>query len=403
MSKKTAAKSSVKLRICVVGASSRGLGLGAIMARSAEAAVVGVADPAKAALARARERFGEDGVVYARSDADLYSRVECDAVIIASGDPYHVDNTEAALGRGKHVFLEKPVAQDVDGLRRLVELRQSSDRVLMVGLELRQCIVFKEMKRLLDEGAIGRVIMAQAFDNVSVGGTYFYHNHYRNRSHVRSLVLQKGTHTIDLVNWFVGERPKSVFCIGGQNVYGLDRRPDKRCRDCAEIETCPHAVKNAEIRMDYGELAKIDDLCVFAEGSDVDDNSLVLIEYENNARAFYGECHFTPEYTREFTLIGDEGKMIGFYNNACEFKITVCRVDSPSEPRVYEPRPTVKGGHGGSDPLAMMEFARRVREGDRADAEFREIVYGTAIAIAATDSAETGRPVTIPEFQIGQG
>ena len=150
--------------------------------------------------------------------------------------------------------------------------------------------------------------------------------------------------------------------------------------------------------MDYGEIQRVDDLCVFARGSDVDDNGLVLVDYDNGARAFYGESHFTPEYTREFTLIGDQGKMTGFYNNECEFKITVRRVDSPSETRVYEPRPTVTDGHGGSDALAMNEFSRRIRELDRAEAEFRQIVEGTAVAIAATDSAETGRPVSIPEF-----
>ena len=387
------------LRVALIGASSRGLGMGAIMARETGSVIVGVADPVQDALQRARRRLGDDTIVYAASDAELYGSVDCDAVIIASGDPYHVDNVEAALARGKHIFLEKPIAQRMEDLQRLVDLWNGTDRVLMVGLELRQCAVFKEMKRLLDEGAVGRVIMAQAFDNVSVGGTYFYHNQYRNRSHVRSLVLQKGTHTIDLVNWFVAARPTSVFCLAGRNVYGLDQPSDKHCRDCAEQKTCRHAVKDVGLLMDYGEIQKIDDLCVYAKGSDVDDNSLVLIDYDSGARAFYGECHFTPEYTREFTLIGNQGKMTGFYNNACEFRITVRRVDSPTETRVYEPRPTMKGGHGGSDPLIMIEFARRVREHDRGEAEFREIVEGTAIAIAATDSAETGRPVTIPQFR----
>ena len=392
----TAASSG--LRIAIVGASVRGLAMASIMAESTGAVIVGAADPAESALRHARGRLGNSGIVCAPTDKELYSQVACDAVVIASGDPYHVDNTEVALAHGKDIFLEKPIAQDMDGLHRLVKAYRKSDRVLMVGLELRQCLVFQEMKRLLGEGAIGRVIMAMAFDNVWCGGTYFYHNQYRRRSHVRSLVLQKGTHTIDLLNWFVGARPKQAFCLAGQNVYGLDQPKDKHCRDCADIERCRHAVKNAQIMTDYGEIQEVDDLCVFAEGADVDDNSFVLIDYHNNARGFYGESHFTPEYTREFTLIGDQGKMIGFYNNACEFKITVRRGDSPRETRVYEPRPRVRGGHGGSDPLAMIEFARRVRDRDRAEAEFLEVVDGTAIAVAATDSSETGQPVPIPEF-----
>ena len=389
---------SGKLKVGIVGASLRGLWLGELMERNTDTVVVGVADPQADALARARETSAGDDVVYAPSDRELYEKCDCDAVIIASGDPYHVANAEVAVEFGKHVFLEKPVAQTMPELKRLSELWRSTDRVMMVGLELRQCILFREMRRMLDEGAIGRVIVGQAFDNVSVGGQYFFHNHYRKRSHTRSLLLQKGAHTIDLLNWFMGAQPTRAFCTAGQNVYGISRPAGKRCRDCEQVHTCPNAVREAQIMTDYAGAVGIDDLCVYAEGADVDDNSLVLIDYENGGRAFYGECHFTPEYTREFTLIGDGGKMTGFYNKECEFKITLRRLGESGQPKVFEPRPEVVGGHGGSDVLAMREFHRRVIERDRAPDEFRQVMDGAAIAIAATDSSETGQPVDIPSW-----
>ena len=392
-------KSVTGPRIAVVGASPRGLALAGLLVKHADAMTVGAADPSEAALAQARARLGDEGVYYASSDRELYEQCECDAVVIASGDPYHVDNLEVALQCGKDVFLEKPIAQTMDGLKRLVDAWRKSDRVVMVGLELRQCVLFQKMRRLLDEGAIGRILIAQAFDNVSVGGRYYYHNHYRSRDYVRSLLLQKGTHTIDLVNWFVGARPTRAFCLAGQNVFGLTESEEKRCRDCPDTTTCPHVVKDHEIVMDYGATQKMDDTCVYAKAANIDDNSLVLIDYDNHTRAFYGECHFTPEYTREFTLIGSEGKMTGFYNNECEFKITVTRAESPRETRVFRPRPVMAGGHGGSDNLAMIEFARRIRERDRAEKEFWEIVDGAAIAVAATDSSETGQPADIPQFR----
>ena len=393
-------KSDAELRLALVGASIRGVAMSQCMAEHAPVRVVGVADPSAAALDRARKRFGAEGIVYASSDAELYRQVESDAVLIASGDPYHVENAEQALAHGRDVFLEKPVAQDMDGLRRLMRAWNASGSVLMAGLELRQCVVFVEMKRLLDAGAIGRVIMAHAMDNVSVGGKYFFHNQYRHRSYVRSLVLQKGTHTIDLLNWFVDARPRRVFCLSGQNVYGKTEPDTRRCRACEKAGACRHAVRNRQTRTDFGEIQKLDDLCVFAKGADVDDNSMVLIDYDNGARAYYGECHFTPEYTREFTLIGDQGKMTGFYNNECEFKIEVIRNDSPRDTRVVRPRPTLTSdGHGGSDALAMIEFVRRVRARDRAAAEFHQVLDGTAIAIAATDSAEQGMPVAIPDWR----
>jgi len=390
------AGSATPFRLGIIGASLRGLVLGLRMEQESGATVVGVADPSPEALALARQHLGQRPAVYAASDAELFERAQCDAVYIASGDPYHVQNAEVALRNGAHIFLEKPLAQTMTELQRLVWLWERSDRVLMAGLELRQCVVFQEMRRLLDAGAIGRVVMGMAVDNVSVGGMYFYHNRYRRRSYVRSLVLQKGSHTLDLLNWFMGCRPRRVFALGGMNVFGQGRETGTRCRDCTEIDTCRYAVKQGEIELDYATSKRAEDVCVYARGADVDDNSLVLIDYGPEARAFYGESHFTPEYTREFTLIGTAGKMTGFYNNDCEFTVTVTRRERPQETQIYRPRPTVNGGHGGSDVLALREFGRRVRVGDRAEAEFRQVVEGAAIAIAATDAAETGQPVPIP-------
>lgn len=386
------------VRIGIIGASGRGLSMAELMARHAHVEIVGAADPAPAALDAARRRLG-DRVLLAASDAEFYQRSDCDAVIIASGDPYHVPNALAALAHGKDVFLEKPISQQMPRLRDLVRAWERSDRVLMVGLELRQCVVFQKMRELLNLGAIGRVIMGMAFDNVSVGGRYYYHNHYRRKEYTRSLLLQKGTHTIDLLNWFIGARPTRAFCLAGMNVYGSDASArERRCRDCERADGCRHVIKRRRLTMDYGEVRELDDLCVYAAESGPSDNSMLLVDYANGSRAFYGECHFTPEYTREFTLIGDEGKMTGFYNNECEFRVVVRRADTPRETHVHEPRPVVAGGHGGSDLLTVTEFARRVRLRDRAEQEFRQIADGAAIAIAGADSEESGQPVPIPSF-----
>lgn len=87
---------------------------------------------------------------------------------------------------------------------------------------------------------------------------------------------------------------------------------------------------------------------MYAEEVDVEDNSLVTIDYDNGARVVYCECHFTPEYTREFTFTGTKGKMVAFYNKEQEFVITVTRRHS-KERAVYHP-PKVPGGHDARSP-----------------------------------------------------
>ena len=46
---------------------------------------------------------------------------------------------------------------------------------------------------------------------------------------------------------------------------------------------------------------------------------MAIIEYDGNARAVYTECHFTPEY-REFTFIGDKGKLYGYFINSGDYQ-----------------------------------------------------------------------------------
>ena len=257
----------------------------------------------------------------------------------------------------------------------------------MVGFELRHCTLFTRMRELLDDGVIGNVIMGQGIDNVSVGDKYFYHNMYSRRSFVRSLLLQKGVHTIDLVNWFMGARPVRVYAVGGLNVFGGDEPEDKRCSSCDEADTCPHVLRDAQ---EKGVL----DFCVFSQAVDVDDNSAVIIEYDNNTRAVYTECHFTPEYTREFTFIGDKGKMTAFFDNPGNFWI---RVEKRFTNEVQEYYPKAgPGGHGGGDVGIIEEFVECVKTGRQPVHSIVMARDSTAIAAAATDSIELGMPVDIP-------
>jgi hypothetical protein len=117
-----------------------------------------------------------------------------------------------------------------------------------------------------------------------------------------------------LANWLIGDSPRRST---RQAARCLRRRRanDKRCRDCEIRATCPDFI---EADADGFEKP---DFCAFASECDVSDNSLVLVDYANGARLSYMECHFTPEYTREFMFVGDKGKLEAFYDNEQNFKI----------------------------------------------------------------------------------
>ena len=191
-----------------------------------------------------------------------------DAVVICSPDRNHAEHAIAALKRKKHIFLEKPMAQSITDCDRMIDAWQGTDTVFMVGLELRYCSLMKDVKKLMDEDIIGEVKTGTVIDNVSVGGQYYFHGRRRRKEYIKSLVLEKGTHSLDLTNWIINDSPKRVFCSSGLDVYGGNESNTKRCRDCEIKDTCKDFIDYKGFKMDYGVIIEPEDLCAFAKECD---------------------------------------------------------------------------------------------------------------------------------------
>jgi len=385
-----------QLGVAVVGTGGRGRYLARAFANHPHTRLVAMCDPNNAALDLAREEFGNDFAYFTHQE-QLCDSADFQIGVVASWDPAHRENAVGLLERQKHVYLEKPMAQTIPDCDAILRAWEKSGRVLMVGLELRYCTLCQEIRRLLDQGEIGQVKMAMAVDNVSVGGQYYFHNNRRRREFIKSLMIEKGTHTLDLMNWFIGSDPVRVYAEGGLDVFGGEEPDDKRCRDCDDKSTCPYFIDTSGFVMDYGEqLKKAADGCVWAREIDVDDNAVATVRYANGAKMTYTECHFTPDYNRHFTLIGDLGRLYGFYNNEQEFLIRVQKRHSADIQEYHPPRRA--GGHGGGDPRILEEFVSRALAGQHDCPGALDARNSAAIAIAAAESCETGQPVEIPPF-----
>ena len=385
-----------KIKLGVLGMGGRGIwfGIKAFLKSDPRAEIVAMCDRDPLALEYAVQQTGLQCRQY-RDLAEMIADPEVDAIINCTDDPDHAETSVPILEAGKHLYLEKPMAQTIEDCDRLIAAWRSNPAVFMVGLELRYCSLCQEMRRIIDRGDIGRIITGIVVDNVSVGGRYYFHGKDRLESHVASLMLEKGTHSLDLANWFVGSHPSQIFCSAGLDVFGGDQPNDKHCRDCEDAETCPYHIRSRALSLDYGAVARVTpDLCVYAEEVDVDDNSIIVIDYESGARVTYLECHFTPEYTREFTFIGTGGKMVAHYDNEQNFKITVRRRHSKEEDVYYPPR--VEGGHGGGDPMIVRQFLDLVEKGEPIACGIEGARDSAAIAIAALESRKKNAPVTIP-------
>lgn len=356
--------------------------------------LVAICDSDRVRLQTAAAGLSSAGTAAYHEGAELLADPRVDAVVVATHDKAHAAVGLEVLRARKHLYLEKPMAQSIEDCDALIAAWKRAGTVFMVGLELRYCSLAEDMKEIVDRGEIGEVRLGYAVDNVSVGGQYYFHDASRRKDHVRNLVLQKGTHTIDLMNWWIGSEPVRVYSEAGRDVFGGSEPDDKRCRTCDRAASCPYAMPR-ELRLDYEASAvDRDDLCVWAKEIDVEDNTIVTVRYANGAKMTYVECHFAPDYDRRFTLYGTKGRMEGFYNNEQDFSIELAfRHTGRRESRRPERRP---GGHGGGDPRIRDQFLRRVLAGKPACPGVAGARASAAIAAAADIAVETGFPIQIP-------
>ncbi len=393
-----------KINMGIIGLSTRGVYFGSkVFQEIGNYRITCVCDVFPERVESAIKEIGGDITGYTDVD-EFLNHPELDAVIIATNDMTHADIAVKSLAKKKHVYLEKPMAQTIEDCDRIVDA-YTGEGVFFVGLELRYCTLMQECKKIVQRGDIGKIILANVVDNVSVGGNYYFHGPKRKQSYIKSLVLEKGTHSLDLANWIIDDSPVKVYSSSAMDVFGGDAE-DIDCVDCEKGKECPYYRNAVRFIMDYGAEVKETrrDRCVYSKECDTHDNSIVLVDYQNGARLSYIECQFTPEYSREFTFIGDKGKMTAFYNNEQEFKIMVWKRHE-KEPVYYYPPKVVSeiDSHGGGDDGILREFSKRIISGKSAMIGIKGARDSAAIAIAAHESCQTGMPVTIPLSRAFEG
>ncbi len=127
-----------------------------ILQTLAGAQVVALAEPDATSRAAAHGKFP-----FSAADADwreTLRREEVDAIVISLPTHLHADAAIAALGAGKHVYLEKPVATDAESARRLVEAADRSPQVGMAGFNFRFHPTFRALRQRLLSGEIGELV-----------------------------------------------------------------------------------------------------------------------------------------------------------------------------------------------------------------------------------------------------
>jgi len=343
---------SDQIRIGVIGIQGRGLLAVNWHQPAGQSVVVAGVDVNESAHAEFKKRFGDSAFVstdYRR----MVERSDIDAVAVTSPDYCHEEHAVAALEAGKHVFCEKPMAITVEGCDRMLDAARRSGKRLMVGFNMRYMNIFRVMKDAVDSGRIGEIKAVWVRHFVGYGGDWYYHDWHASRRNTTSLLLQKASHDLDMIHWITGRYTKRVAAFGSLDFYGGDKPNDLECPNCLEKDTCteyqawPHHQS-----------------CVFRKEVDVEDNSVVILELEGGIKATYTQCHFTPDYFRNYVFIGTEGRLENLDDGSKVMLMT--RNRSKKWKNLGNHHIDVKpaaGSHGGADPLVAKDFIDMILTG----------------------------------------
>jgi predicted dehydrogenase len=176
----------------------------------------------------------------------LAAEKDLDAVLIATPDFWHAEQTIACLKAGLNVYCEKEMSNTLEAARKMVQAAKETGKLLQIGHQRRSNPRYLHCydKLLKEANILGRITAVNgqwnrsaqpdlgwpakyAIDQATLEKYGFNSMHqYRNWRWYKGLgggpIADLGSHQIDIYNWFLEANPKSVFAGGGTDYYNKD-------------------------------------------------------------------------------------------------------------------------------------------------------------------------------------
>ncbi|MEW1956791.1 Gfo/Idh/MocA family oxidoreductase [Kineococcus sp. NPDC059986] len=349
------------------------------------ARVTAVADTTTAGRDRAAALF--PGAQVFPDHTRLVAEAGVDAAVVTTPDHTHAEIAVDLLRAGIAVYLEKPLATTLPDTDRVLATAVATGTPLYVGHNFRHSALVRTMKAVVDGGEIGEVRAVWVRHFVGHGGDFYFKDWHADRRRTGSLLLQKASHDIDVVHHLAGSWTRRVVGMGDLVVYGgiTDRRerPGETMRDWFSMDNWPPAAQTG-----------------LNPVVDVEDLSMVLMRLGNGVAASYQQCHFTPDYWRNYTVIGTEGRLENFGDTAGGVvRVWNRRHEWSATGDREHPIGGVSSGHEDADVATMAEFLAHVADGTPtllSPVAAREAVATGALA---TQSLRSGSvPLDVPEL-----
>ncbi|MCX7866562.1 Gfo/Idh/MocA family oxidoreductase [Limisphaera sp. VF-2] len=398
-----------KVKVGLIGLGQWGRELLDQLLRLPQAEVAAICDNYPAMLRRSAKRVPD--AMATEDYRALLENKEIPAVVVATPTHLHRDIVLAALEAGKHVYCEAPLAHTVEDARAIAQAALKHNRqVFQPGLQLRSDPQRHFLLPFVRSGALGRMAMARAQWNKKTSWRQTSPNPEREaavnwrlaRETSLGLLGEVGIHQIDQVSWFFGAMPTAVHAFGTVAFWRDGREVHDTVQAVVEYPEGLRLLYSATLANSFESEAEIyygSDAAVMIRGSSAwmfKEADAPLLGWEVYARkdAFYKETGISLRAdASKLRAQGDQAQAQAEATDppvyfALQSFLRNCReVSSAVQDFVSL--------YGDSDPQALAEYlAKEVRRLPAADA--LDGYRATVLAIKASESATTGRPVSLP-------
>ena len=349
-----------------------------------------------------------------------------DCVIVTSIDRTHHRYIIKAMEMGCDVITEKPMTVDNVKCQQILDTVKRTGKHLRVSFNYRYAPHNSQIRRILMEGAIGEIkqVHFEWLLDTSHGADYFRRWH-RDKRNSGGLLVHKATHHFDLVNFWLGTRPKQVFAFGDLMFYGRENAENRgitkfyyRAHDAENAANDPFALKledSPQLKALYLDAEKADgylrDQSVFGDGISIEDVMNVLVKYENGAIMSYSLNAFSPKEGFRVVFTGTKGRLeaevteVSYVNAGGDKNMEGAASTRsikvfPMFEAPYEvPLEEGIGGHGGGDPVLLNDiFGTPTPDPLNRAAGHIDGAMSILTGIAANKSIATGMPINIDDL-----
>lgn len=337
------------------------------------ATIHGIYDRSQHSVNQAKKMFGE---LYPDIELKVYDDLESacndpevDGLIICTPNYSHIEIVKEAIKSKKHILMEKPMVTTLEDAYEMKKIAESYESVFQIGLQYRYKAIYTEArKEVLERKAIGDVKTITIVEHrIPFLDKIDQWNKFSKYS--GGTLVEKCCHYFDLFNLFAQSKPKYVYAVGGQDVNFID--------------------------FEYK-----------GEKSDILDNAIVTVVYENGIKCNFNLCMFAPMFYEEITICGNEGRIRAYENenylpeegNLTHFEMTCADyrpsvISTPCYPKTIQ-----TSGHMGGTYFEHKRFIDNIDGKETDTATIEEGFWAVIVGIAAEKSAKTGKIVYIDEL-----